>query len=87
MDDVDIANDEFQFQSRDTDGACITSLSINGNKLFVGKNDDLQGFWIDKDDRYCFDDFMSTTQITIKNGQVDSSDCKPINQDEMNYGK
>ena len=87
MDDVDIANDEFQFQSSNTDGACITSLSINGNKLSVGKNNDLQSFWVDGTDRYCFDDFMSTSQITIKNGQIDSSDCKPINQAEVIYGK
>ena len=87
MENVDIANDEFQFHSRDNDGACITSLSINGNQLLVGKNNDLQGFWIDTDTRHCFDDFMSTSQITIKNGQIDSSDCKPINQAEVIYGK
>ena len=75
MDDVDIVNDEFKVQSSTTDGACITSLSINGKKQFVGKNNDLQSFWIDKNDHYCLDDFMSTSQITIKNGQIHSSDC------------
>ena len=38
MDDINIANDEFQLQSSSEDGVCITSLSINSNQLFVGKN-------------------------------------------------
>ena len=87
QEDVDTANDEFQLQSSNIDGACITSLSINGNQLLVGKNNDLQSFWIDGDDRYCLDDFMSSSQITIKNEQVDFSDCKPMHQDEVIYCK
>ena len=84
--DVDVANDEFQLQSTSTDGTCITSLSVNGDQLLVGKNNDQQSFWIDANDRYCFDNFMASSQITIKNGEIDSSDCKPINQAEVIYG-
>ena len=84
---VDVANDEFQLQSSNTDGTCITSLSINENQLLVGKNNDLQSFWIDGNDRYCLNFFMSSSQITIKNGQVDSSDCKRMNQEDVIYGK
>ena len=76
MDDIDIANDEFQLQSSSEDGVCITSLSINSNQLFVGKNNNLASFWIDGNDQYCLDDFMSTSQITIQNDQVISSICK-----------
>ena len=76
MDDIDIANDEFQLQSSSEDGVCITSLSINSNQLFVGKNNNLSSFWIDGNDQYCLDDFMSTSQITIQNDQVISSICK-----------
>ena len=84
---MDVANDEFQLQSSNTDGACITSLSINGNQLLAGKNNNLQSFWIDANDRYCLDDFMASSQITIKNGQVDSSDCKSLCQDGVTYCK
>ena len=76
MDVIDIANDEFQLQSSSEDGVCITSLSINSNQLFVGKNNNLPSFWIDENDQYCLDDFMSTSQITIQNEQVISSICK-----------
>ena len=85
--DVDVVNDEFQLQSTSSDGTCITSLSINENQLLVGKNNDLQSFWIDGNDRYCLNFFMSSSQITIKNGQVDSSDCKRMNQEDVIYGK
>ena len=76
MDDINIANDEFQLQSSSEDGVCITSLSINSNQLFVGKNNNLPSFWIDGNDQYCLNDFMSTSQITIQNDQVISSICK-----------
>ena len=77
MGDIDIANDELQFQSSSGDGVCITSLSIDNIPLFVGKNNNLPSFWIDENDQYCLDDFMSTSQITIQNGQAISSLCKP----------
>ena len=75
-DDVDVANDEFQLQSTSDNGVCITSLSINGNQLRVGLSNNLQSFWIDSDEAYCLDNFMSSSQITIRNGQVISSTCK-----------
>ena len=58
------------------DGVCITSLSIGGDQVLVGENNNLTSFWIDKDQNYCSDDFMSSPQIKIKNGQVLSSQCK-----------
>ena len=33
MDNVDVANDKFQLQSSNDDGACITNLSINNNQV------------------------------------------------------
>ena len=76
MDDIDIAVDELQLQSSSENGVCITSLSINSNQLLVGKNNNLTSFWIDGNDQYCLDDFMSTSQITLQNEQVISSICK-----------
>ena len=75
-DDVDVANDEFQLQSTSDNGVCITSLSINGNQLRVGLSNNLQSFWIDSDEAFCLDNFMGSSQITIRNGQVISSTCK-----------
>ena len=68
MDQIDIKNDQFQLERTTTDGVCITSLTVNGKQMLVGKNNDLQSFWIDGDDNNCLDDFASTTQITIQNG-------------------
>ena len=87
MDDIDLANDELQFQSSSGDGVCITSLSINNNQLFVGKNNNLPSFWIDGNDQYCLDDFMSTSQIIIQNEQVISSLCKNRTRRELNGKK
>ena len=72
---VDVANDRLQLQQTSSDGVCITGLFINGSQLLVGKNDDLQSFWIDADELYCHDNFLSSTQITIQNGQVSDSTC------------
>jgi hypothetical protein len=85
LDEIDVANDKFQLQSSNGDGACITSLAININQLLVGKNNNLPSFWIDGNDQYCLENFMSTSQITIQNGQVNSSTCKPMNQDGVVY--
>lgn len=68
LDQIDKANDQFQLERTNTDGVCITSLTVDGNQLLVGKNNDLQSFWIDGDHNNCLDDFMGTTQITIQNG-------------------
>lgn len=57
-------------ESTSDDGTCITGLFSNGNQLLAGKNNDLQSFWIDGNDPYCLDNFMSTHQIAIKNGRV-----------------
>ena len=75
-DDVDVANDEFQLQSTSDNGVCITSLSINGNPLLVGRSNNLQNFWIDSNEQDCLDNFISSSQITIQNGQVIYSTCK-----------
>ena len=76
IDVVDITNDEFQLQSTSGNAVCITSLSINRKPLLVGENNNLQSFWIDSDETFCLDNFMSSSEITIRNGQVISSSCK-----------
>ena len=81
QEDFDVSNDEFQLKSSDGDETCITSLIVNGNQLLLGKNN--HGH-----DRHCLDDFMSLSQISFKNGQVNSADCKPMHQDEViHYSK
>ena len=85
QDNVDVANDEFILQTVNGDGACITSLSINGNQLLAGKHNDLQSFWMEGDDLFCLDNFMSTRQIRIQNGQVRRSTCKPMHQSSNSY--
>ena len=81
LDLVDIENDEFQLQSSGDDGVCITSLTVNGSEMLVGKLDDQAAFWIDGNQNHCRDGSMSTPQITIKNGKIHSSECKvPVEQ-------
>ena len=75
-DEIDVENDKIQLHSTSTDGVCITSLALNGNEMLVGKLDDQPSFWIDGDQKNCMDDHMSTPQITFKNGEVLSSQCK-----------
>ena len=78
-DEVDVENDQFQLQSQGDDGVCITSLTVNGNEMLVGKLNDQPSFWIDGNQNHCRDGSMSTPQITIKNGKVLSSSCKGKN--------
>ena len=68
MDQIDIKNDQFQLERTNNDGVCITSLTVNGIQILVGKNNDLQSFWIDGNDPSCLDDFTTTKQMTIQNG-------------------
>ena len=68
--------DIFELQSTNGDGVCITSLSINKKQLLVGESNNLESFWIDSDQNYCMDDFMSSSLIKIQNGQIISSACK-----------
>ena len=67
--DVNVANDVFEFEATSGDGVCITSLSINDNQLLVGANNNLQGFWLDTEEEYCLDSFVSVPRITIQNEQ------------------
>ena len=76
FDQVDEENDRFQLQSSNTDGVCITSISVNDVKVLVGKNNDKSIFWIDGNQNECNEEFMSSQQITIKNGEIISSRCK-----------
>ena len=75
MDDVDVTNDKFQLQSTGNNEVCITSLRINQNLIYAGENNHLRNFWIGGDDPYCFGNFMTSSQITIRNGRVISSAC------------
>ena len=65
---IDKENDIFQLESTSSDGVCITSLKIDGRQVLVGKNKDMQNFWIDSNDNNCLDNFTGTTQLTIQNG-------------------
>ena len=76
-DQIDKINDQFQLERTNSDGVCITSLTVDGKRMLVGKNNDMQNFWIDGNHNNCLDDFTGTTQITIQNGlgkfQIDSA--------------
>ena len=77
IENVDVANDLILLESRTDDGACITGLFYNNNQLLVGYNNDLRSFWIDGNDQYCLDNFVSTTQIAIRNGRAFHSPSCP----------
>ena len=76
-DQIDKINDQFQLERTNRDGVCITSLTVDGKQMLVGKNNDLESFWIDGDQNNCLENFMGTTKITIQNGlgkfQIDSA--------------
>ena len=82
---LNVQNDRIKLQSTNGNGVCITRLSLNNTDLLFGKNNNLSSFWIDKNDKYCSNDSMSTSEITIQNKQVISSSCKPANQDDVLY--
>ena len=73
---VDVENDEFQFQSTSDNGVCITSLNINGVDMEFGPEErERSSFWIDGNNNRCHRDLTSTSQITFKNGAIDSYEC------------
>ena len=53
----------------------MTDLVVNDKKMLVGQDGDQQSFWIDGNGQRCSSDSMSTTEITIQNGNVVSSEC------------
>ena len=70
IDQVNINDDIFTLQATSSNGVCITSVTVNNEKL-----DEV--FWLkDNDFNYCEDDFMSTNILKIQNGDIDSSTCK-----------
>ena len=75
--EIDIVNDTFQIKMKkgSTDGICITSLTVDGEPVLTGGNRGLNMFWID-DNENCHDDFMATTEVTVRNGVVISDYCK-----------
>ena len=85
FENLNIETDRFQLQSSNGNGVCITSLYLNHKKIFVGKNNDLSSFWIDKNDKYCSNSSFSTSEITIQNERIVSSSCKPPDQDDVLY--
>ena len=76
------SNDEFQFEATSIDGVCITSLSVNGKQLLVGKNGDLQSFWMSTNRLKCTGQRMTTSEITIKDGKIISSECPVQNNSD-----
>ena len=55
---------------------CITEVSMNGNKLKVGKFRDRHAFWIDGDDSWCTNSGdVKSHVIIIQNEAVAVSAC------------
>ena len=73
----DIENDVFKLASTGTDGVCIERLSMDGNDIFLGPNDNKATFWFDGNDNMCTDDFVATDELIIQNKTVVSSACDP----------
>ena len=67
-DQFDKINDRISLENTNNDGACITGVIVDGKQMLFGKNGKLQSFWIDGDQNNCYDNFLGTNQITIKNG-------------------
>ena len=61
----------------------MTDLVVNDKKMLVGQDGDQQSFWIDGNNQHCSSDFMSTTEITIQNGNVVSSQCGVSSSGEL----
>ena len=57
---------------------CISSLHVNNQQIFVGRNDDIAKFAIDGDRSVCLANQMSTPLLTIQNGEVVTSACKGL---------
>ena len=74
-DEVDLKNDNFQFISTGDDDVCITELSMNNQKIMIGRNRDRKSFWFEKDKSECNENSMITNDITIRNGVIVSSAC------------
>ena len=75
-DEVDLKNDNFQFISTGDDDVCITELSMNNQKIMIGRNRNRQSFWFEKDKSECNQNSMITNEITIRNGVIVSSACE-----------
>ena len=78
-------DDEFQLQATNDDGVCITSLAVNNNQLLVGKDENQQSFWMNQKLPKCSNDQMTTSEITIKNGNIVSSECVDQNSEAEQY--
>ena len=81
IDQVNIMDDVFTLKATGM-GVCITSLTVNNEKLLVGKNNDQDFFWLD--DLYlwgaeCTDEYMLGDVLQIQNGRVYKSACKRDN--------
>ena len=58
---------------------CITEVSMNENKLLVGRFRDRHTFWIDGDDSWCTDSGdVKSHVIIIQNEAVAVSACGPL---------
>ena len=74
--EVDVENDEFQFQTTSDNGVCITSLNVNGEEMRFGPQfKKRSSFWMDGNNSVCHRELTSTPQITFKNGAIDSYVC------------
>ena len=65
---------------------CISSLHVNNQQIFVGRNADIGMFVLDGDRSICSADQMSTPLLTIQNGEVVTSACKGMMHAERSSG-
>ena len=50
---------------------------MGDDQVFAGSDNDQPSFWIDGDDNTCFPNHVSSSEMTVVNGQVTDSECNP----------
>ena len=72
---MDVINNDIQLQSSNLNNVCIKKLFIGGKQIFVGEFNNQSHFVIDANNNLCSEDKMITSEITVRNGDVISSEC------------
>ena len=73
---IDISKDQFQLRSSNNNDVCIEQLFVNSHQIFVGALNDQPSFIINGNRNSCSKQQMITSQITIQNSRISSSECK-----------
>ena len=53
-------------------------MFVNNQQIFFGPNNDIPNFSLDQDGLVCNNDYVKSSWVTIKNGEVISSECKGL---------